>query len=45
VGAALIRAEKRVAWVDLEMGRESIAERLLAFGLRPDEVSAHLSYL
>jgi hypothetical protein len=45
MAAVEIRSGQRVLWVDLEMGRESVAERLLALGLTPGEVSGYLTYL
>jgi hypothetical protein len=45
MAAVLICQGERVLWVDYEMGRMAIAERLQALGLRPEDVSANLFYL
>ena len=43
--AALLMQGENVVWVDLEMGRRLLAERLHLLGVRPDTVRDHLTYL
>jgi hypothetical protein len=43
--ASLIREGKTVLWVDLEMGRRAMAERLAFFGVSPEQVSEHFVFL
>lgn len=43
--ATLIREEKNVLWLDMEMGRRQTANRLLALGLTAEQVHDHFTYL
>lgn len=42
---AVIRSGRNVVWVDWEMNARGIADRFKAFGLTPEEVREHLTYL
>jgi hypothetical protein len=43
--AVLLRDGRKVVWVDKEMGRNNIADRLKTFGVDPELVREHLVYM